>query len=151
MAFPSHKLVTLRSGNTDGLIACRVPDTNGSHTTSTRRLGSDILLKMLLCTQLAPARHVPQVGDNKSSNRGCPASRLNSDFNVEILVREMTRPLGALDRLSLEATEVHEASTTTADSATATARPERSPSRRQHRMRRMTAAPSASSRMPPQR
>lgn len=76
------------------MIACRVPDMKGTHTTITRRLGSDILLKMLLCTQLAPARHVIQVGENKSSKRGCPASRLNSDFNVEILVREMTRLLG---------------------------------------------------------
>jgi len=48
---------------------------------------------MLLCTQLAPARHVIQVGENNSSSRGCPASRLNSDFNVEILVSVVTRLL----------------------------------------------------------
>jgi hypothetical protein len=48
---------------------------------------------MLLCTQLAPARHVIQVGESNSSNRGCPASRLNSDFNVEIVVSVVTLPL----------------------------------------------------------
>ena len=90
--FGSHKLMTRRSGNTDGLIASRVPDMNGTQTTRTRSAGSGILLKMLLCTQLAPARHVIQVGENSSSSRGCPASRLNSDFNVEILVSDVTLP-----------------------------------------------------------
>src|SRR5262250_2928626 len=62
-AFWSHRLVTRLSGKTDGLIAPRDPPTNGTHTTSTRSAGSVILLKMLLCTQLAPARHVAQVGE----------------------------------------------------------------------------------------
>jgi hypothetical protein len=102
---------------------------------------------MLLCTQLAPARHVIQVGENNSNRRGRPASRLNSDFNVEIRVSEMTRPLGAaLARLWLE--DVQEASATVADSATASARDERSPSCLHLRMTRMTVVPSASPRMP---
>jgi hypothetical protein len=48
---------------------------------------------MLLCTQLAPARQVIQVGDKISTKRGCPLSRLNSDFRVAIPVSEMTPPL----------------------------------------------------------
>ena len=89
----SHRLVTRVSGKTDGLIAPRDPLRNGTHTTSTRSAGSAILLKMLLCTQLAPARHVGQVGEKISTRRGCPLSRLNSDFRVAILVSEMTPPL----------------------------------------------------------
>src|SRR5215471_6044175 len=94
-AFWSHKLVTRLSGNTDGLIAPRDPPRNGTHTTSTRSAGSAILLKMLLCTQLAPARHVVQVGEKISTRRGCPLSRLNSDLSVEIPVSETTPPLRA--------------------------------------------------------
>src|SRR5689334_13195558 len=66
---------------------------NGTHTTSTRSAGSGIGVKMLLCTQLAPARHVIQVGDRISTRRGCPPSRLNSVFRVEIAVSETTPPL----------------------------------------------------------
>src|SRR5262249_58233884 len=62
-------------------------------TTRTRRAGSGMLLKMLLCTQLAPARHVVQVGDKISTRRGCPLSRLNTDLSVEIPVSEMTPPV----------------------------------------------------------
>src|SRR5215469_3052052 len=92
-AFWSHKLVTRLSGKTDGLIAPRDPPRNGTHTTSTRSAGSAILLKMLLCTQLAPARHVVQVGEKISTRRGCPLSRLNRRFRVEIPVSETTPPL----------------------------------------------------------
>src|SRR5262249_61642304 len=52
-----------------------------------------MLLKMLLCTQLAPARHVVQVGDKISTRRGCPLSRLNTDLSVDIPVSEMTPPV----------------------------------------------------------
>src|SRR6516225_3539643 len=48
---------------------------------------------MLLCTQLAPARHVAQVGEKISTRRGCPLSRLNSDFKVEIRFSARTPPL----------------------------------------------------------
>ena len=48
---------------------------------------------MLLCTQLAPARHVVQVGEKISTRRGCPLSRLNRRFRVEIPVSETTPPL----------------------------------------------------------
>src|ERR1700751_2430832 len=67
---------------------------NGPHTTSTRSAGSDIVLKMLLCTQLAPARQVVQVGEKISTRRGCPLSRLNSVLSVEIVVSEMRPRLG---------------------------------------------------------
>ena len=109
------------------------------------------MLKMLLCTQLAPARHVIQVGESNSSNRGCPASRLKSDFKVEIAVSEMTLPRAAVgaagpeaDPAPLadagpladpgpeadpwpEAAEVHEARTRKADATTANPRPMRQP------------------------
>src|SRR5262250_2960207 len=52
-----------------------------------------MLLKILLCTQLAPARHVVQVGEKIRNRRGCPLSRLNSDLSVEIPVSEITPPL----------------------------------------------------------
>src|SRR5262249_57423899 len=87
--------VPRRSGNTDELTAPRDPPRNGTHTTSTRSAGSAILLKMLLCTQLAPARHVVQVGEKIRTRRGCPSSRLNSDFSVEIWFSDMTPPLRA--------------------------------------------------------
>src|SRR5262249_57152533 len=69
----------------------------GTQTTRTRRAGSGMLLKILLCTQLAPARHVVQVGEKISTRRGCPLSRLNSDLSVEIPVSEITPPLRAAE------------------------------------------------------
>ena len=81
---PSHRLVTRVSGKTDGLIAFRVPLRKGTQTTNTRRAGFASRLRMLLCTQLAPARHVAQVGEKIKTRRGWPSSRLNSDFSVEI-------------------------------------------------------------------
>jgi hypothetical protein len=38
--------------------------------TNTRRLGSGFLLRMLFCTQLAPARQAIQVGEKMSISRG---------------------------------------------------------------------------------
>src|SRR5215469_5041757 len=90
MAAPSQKLVTRLSGKIDGLIAVRVPLRNGTHITNTRRPGSDVLLKMLLCTQLAPARHVGQVGEKTRISRVCPSSRSNSAFSVSMLFSAMT-------------------------------------------------------------
>ena len=72
------------------MIAPREPSRNGTHTTNTRREGSGFLLKMLLCTQLAPARHVGQVGEKISTSRGWPSARLNSDLRVEMAFSEMT-------------------------------------------------------------
>src|SRR5262249_61465640 len=92
-AFWPRGLVTGRAGRTDGLIAPRDPPRKGTQTTRTRRAGSGMLLKILLCTQLAPARHVVQVGEKISTRRGCPLSRLNSDLSVEIPVSEITPPL----------------------------------------------------------
>jgi hypothetical protein len=104
---------------------------------------------MLLCTQLAPARHVIQVGENNISRRGCPASRLKSDFNTEILVSEITLPLcPALAGRWPEVAEVQDVSTRITASVAAMARAERRPSWRQHRMTRMTLVPSACSSMP---
>jgi len=74
------------------LIALREPPRNGTHTTNTRRAGSGFLLKMLLCTQLAPARHVSQVGEKISTSRVWPSVRLNSDLRVEMAFSEMTPP-----------------------------------------------------------
>src|SRR5262249_26745235 len=91
-AFWPRGLVTGRAGRTDGLIAPRDPPRKGTQTTRTRRAGSGMLLKILLCTQLAPARHVVQVGEKISTRRGCPVSRLNSDLSVEIPVSEITPP-----------------------------------------------------------
>jgi len=119
--------VTRRSGNTDGLIASRVPDMNGTQTTRTRSAGSGILLKVLLCTQLASARHVIQVGEKSSNSRGWPAERLNSDFNVEIVVSEITLALGAAAADPWPEADVHEASRNNADTATANPRPKRHP------------------------
>ena len=45
---------------------------------------------MLFCTQLAPARHVIQVGEKISTSRVWPSARLNSDLRVEIVFSEMT-------------------------------------------------------------
>src|SRR5215813_10186877 len=110
MAFGSQKSTTRRSGKIDVLIACRVPARNGTHTTSTRRAGSGMRLKILLCTQLAPARHVVQVGEKSKTRRGWPSSRLNCDFKVLTVVSEMTPPWdGVLAGPLLEA-EVHKAS-----------------------------------------
>jgi len=47
---------------------------------------------MLLCTQLAPARHVIQVGEKISTSRVWPLARLNSDLRVEMAFSEMTPP-----------------------------------------------------------
>src|SRR5215472_7392929 len=96
MAVPSQKLVTRLPGKIDGLIAARVPSRNGTQITNTRRVGSAALLKMLLCTQLAPARHVGQVGEKIRIRRVRPSSRLNSDFSASILVSVMTLPLPTL-------------------------------------------------------
>src|SRR5215469_5206059 len=74
----------------DGLIEPRVPCMNGTHTTNTRSAGSAFLLKMLFCTQLAPARHVIQVGEKISTSRVWPSARLNSDLRVEMAFSEMT-------------------------------------------------------------
>src|SRR6516165_5049920 len=71
-------------------MAPRVPWRNGTHTTNTRSAGSGFLLKMLFCTQLAPARHVIQVGEKISTSRVWPSARLNSDLRVEIVFSEMT-------------------------------------------------------------
>src|SRR5262249_27314536 len=91
----SHRLVTRRSGKTEGLIAPRDPPRNGTQTTSTRSAGAAIPLKMLLCTQLAPARPVAQVGEKIRTGRGCPLWGLTSDFSVEIWSGDMTPPLRA--------------------------------------------------------
>src|SRR5215471_18568765 len=76
----------------DGLIAPRLPCINGTHTTNTRSAGSGFLLKTLFCTQLAPARHVIQVGEKISTSRGRPSARLNSDLRVEMAFSAMTPP-----------------------------------------------------------
>src|SRR5262249_12500520 len=92
-AFWPRGLVTGRAGRRGGWLARRDPPRKGTQTTRTRRAGSGMLLKILLCTQLAPARHVVQVGEKISTRRGCPLSRLNSDLSVEIPVSEITPPL----------------------------------------------------------
>src|SRR5262252_3245433 len=74
----------------DGLIEPRVPCMNGTHTTNTRSAGSGFRLKMLFCTQLAPARHPIQVGEKISTSRVWPSARLNSDLRVEMAFSEMT-------------------------------------------------------------
>src|SRR5215472_625671 len=96
MAVPSQKLVTRLPGKIDGLIAARVPLRNGTHITKTRRPGPAVLLKMLPCTQLAPARHVGQVGEKMRISLVCPSSRLNSDFRVSMWFRVMILPTLAL-------------------------------------------------------
>src|SRR5215469_5944865 len=93
MAVPSQKLVTRLPGKIDGLIAARVPLRNGTQITNTRRPGSVARLKMLLCTQLAPARHAGQVGEKMRISRVCTSSRLNSDFSVSILFSVTTLAL----------------------------------------------------------
>jgi hypothetical protein len=65
---------------------------NGTQTTNTRSVGSGFRLKMLFCTQLAPARHVIQVGEKISTSRVCPSARLNSDLRVEMAFSAMTPP-----------------------------------------------------------
>jgi hypothetical protein len=47
---------------------------------------------MLFCTQLAPARHVIQVGEKISTSRVWPSARLNSDLRAEMAFSEMTPP-----------------------------------------------------------
>src|SRR5437773_2746547 len=47
---------------------------------------------MLFCTQLAPARHVTQVGEKISTSRVWPSARLNSDLRVEMESSAMTPP-----------------------------------------------------------
>ena len=111
----SHKLVTRPSGKIAGLIAPRDPPRNGTHTTSTRSAGSAIRLKMLLCTQLAPARHVAQVGEKINTRRVSPSSLLNTDFKVEMSFSDMTLPLrDAAPGLAAGAADVHDARTTAA-------------------------------------
>jgi len=59
---------------------------------------------MLLCTQLAPARHVAQVGE-----------KINTDFKVEMSFSDMTLPLrDAAPGLAAGAADVHDARTTAA-------------------------------------
>src|SRR5215469_5123050 len=76
----------------DGLIASRVPWRNGTQTTNTRSAGSAFLLKMLFCTQLAPARQVIQVGEKISTSRVWPSARLNSDLSFEMAFSATTPP-----------------------------------------------------------
>ena len=96
MAVPSQKLVTRLSGKIDGLIAARVPLRNGTQITNTRSSEFAVLLKMLLCTQLAPARHVGQVGEKMRISRACPSLRLNNDFSVPMLFSAKAPPWPAL-------------------------------------------------------
>ena len=74
------------------MIAFRVPLRNGTQTTYTRRAGFVFLLKMLLCTQLAPARHVGQVGEKIRISRGWPESWLNNVLRVVMRFSVMTLP-----------------------------------------------------------
>jgi len=108
---------------------------NGTQTAKTRNRGSGIWLKMLLCTQLAPARHVGQVGENISTSRGWPSVRLNKARKVDIWFGAMTRPLVAPRPAGAEAPglltagcEVQDAasepSTTAVAAAVAASRPE---------------------------
>jgi len=69
IAFWSHRSVTRLSARIDGLTALRVPPTNGTQIAKIRSRGSWLWLKMLLCTQLAPARHAGQVGEKISTSR----------------------------------------------------------------------------------
>jgi hypothetical protein len=73
---------------------------------------------MLLCTQLAPARHVVQVGEKISTRRVWPSSRLNNDFKVEMSFSEMTLPLREVDPgLVAGAADVHAARSRAATAA----------------------------------
>jgi hypothetical protein len=47
---------------------------------------------MLFCTQLAPARHVIQVGEKISTSRVWPSARLNNDLRVEMAFSATTPP-----------------------------------------------------------
>jgi hypothetical protein len=75
---------------------------------------------MLLCTQLAPARHVVQVGERIITRRGCPLSRLNSVFSVEIELSEMTLPLRELVLAPPGGADEHDARTRPAAATAAT-------------------------------
>src|SRR5215213_1529114 len=50
---------------------------------------------MLLRTQLAPTRHVPQVGEKIRRRRDLPASALKSFFSVSTLFRSVSAGLAA--------------------------------------------------------
>src|SRR5215831_11384898 len=111
----------------DGLIAPRVPWRNGTHTTNTRSEGSWFRLKMLFCTQLAPARHAIQVGEKISTSRVWPSAALNSDLRVEMALSEMTPPgraagadaPGVVDTGDVEHATIKRPDTTTATAASA--------------------------------
>src|SRR5215469_14441630 len=123
IAVPSQKLVTRLPGKIDGLIAVRVPPRNGTQITNTRRPESAVRLKILLCTQLAPARHVGQVGEKMRISRVSPSSRLNCAFSVSMLFRAMTLLL-AFPRAETAPDDEHEdrkpgSATTTAAAASA--------------------------------
>ena len=54
-----------------------VPARKGTHIANTRRFGDEYFSRISLCTQLAPARHVVQVGEINKISRVFPASVLN--------------------------------------------------------------------------
>lgn len=100
--------------------------------TNTRKAGSGFVLMMLFCTQLAPARHVIQVGEKMSTSRGWPPARLNSDRRAAILFSDWTGTAAgpAADRTDDPGTDgawlaVHEQ----ASKPTATAAPASRPAR----------------------
>jgi hypothetical protein len=135
---PSHRLVTRASGKTDGLIAFRVPFRNGTQTTNTRRAGLASRPRMLLCTQLAPARHVGQVGEKSKISRGWPASRLNSVLSVVMWFSVMTLPACEIARPCPDdeeagvSVDAHPAKARTAAVAAAMPRATRGPGRTPH-------------------
>jgi hypothetical protein len=88
---------------------------------------------MLLCTQLAPARQVVQVGEKINTSRVWPSARLNSDLRAEMAVSETMarelvpgRPAGAGVPAAVDAGDAeHEASTNPAPTAATAARASR--------------------------
>src|SRR5712691_9333594 len=76
----------------------RLAPRNGTHTTYTRKEAVGFAPRISFRTQLAPARHVAQVGDRRRTNRTDPASLLKLVLSVSMEFRSRT---GAADSLPL--------------------------------------------------
>src|SRR2546425_9804492 len=84
--FTRGSVKTLCERSADALFAPR----NGTQTAYTRRFAAGSVSKISLCTQLAPARHVVQVGESSRMRRTVLESWLNACRSMAIEERSRT-------------------------------------------------------------
>ncbi len=74
----------------DGSMASSEPPRKGSHTAYTAISDCRLFSRISDCTQLAPARHVTQVGESRRTRRTFPASALNPFRSCDTFSNEVT-------------------------------------------------------------